>query len=128
MDKTAEIRKKRVVLLLKIDAENVFNRLNERLDDSMRVFSQKRTREHFSELFVTRYFGVSLADLSFCTEDVIIALDNFYKTVDEMRWYLSVTEDMPSTVNDKARYFFRELTKQYDTLKLYIASEFEVQL
>jgi len=128
MDKFSEIRKKRVILLLKLDSENIFRKLHERLDESMRVFSQKRTRDHFSELFSTRYFNVSLEDLTFCSEEVIVALNAFYQTVDEMRWYLMVTEDMPSTVNDKARYYFRDLTKHYDTLKLYIVSEFELQL
>jgi hypothetical protein len=127
MDKFSEIRKKRVILLVKLDSENVFRKLNDRLDESMRVFSQKRTREHFSELFLTRYFDVSLEDLTFFSEEVIVALNTFYQTLDEMRWYLMVTEDMPSTVNDKARYYFRELSKHYDTLKLYIVSEFELQ-
>ena len=71
----------------------------------------------------TRYDGTALADLKKCSEDVIIGLDQFHRVVDEMRWYLMITEDMPATVTDKLESMIHEMEENYDMLMLLIDAE-----
>jgi hypothetical protein len=58
-----------------------------------------------------------------CGPEVIVGLDQFYSKIDEMRWYVNHTQDMPSKVEDKIYSHIRELETFYDTLNLYIDVE-----
>lgn len=86
-------------------------------------FSLKRTRDHFPEIFTNRYDSVSIKDLMLCGQEVLAGLDQYYSKVDEMRWYLNHTQDMPNRVEDKVHSHIRELEKFYETLNLYIDVE-----
>jgi len=86
-------------------------------------FSLKRTRDHFPEVFKNRYDNVTIEELKLCGQEVIAGLDQFYTKVDEMRWYLNHTQDMPNRVEDKLHHHIRELEKHFETLNLYIDAE-----
>ena len=116
----------RILIILKLDAQGLYDRIKKREREYIGVFAQKRTREHFPAVFKTRYDGTSLNDLKHCSEDVIIALDKFHRIVDEMRWYLMVTEDMPGTVTDKLLVMINNLEEQYEMLMLLIDAELGV--
>src|SRR5690606_22614508 len=65
----------------------------------------------------------TIQDLSHCSVDLITSLDKFYTQVEEMRWYLFQTEDMPNTVED---YIDRKITRMgkfLETLNLYLDAE-----
>ncbi len=113
----------RILIILKLDAQGLYERIKEREREYVGVFAQKRTREHFPAVFKTRYDGTSLNDLKHCSEDVIIALDKFHRIVDEMRWYLMITEDMPGTVTDKLIVLISRLQEQFEMLMLLIDAE-----
>lgn len=113
----------RILTLLKLDAKRLFERIRDREPEYMFVFSNKRTREHFRDIFKNRYESVGIPDLKKCSQEVIIGLDNFYTMVDEMRWYLNHTEEMPSTVETKVKGYIRHLNPLYETLNLYINAE-----
>lgn len=113
----------RILIILKLDARGLYVRIKEREREYVSIFAQKRTREHFPAVFKTRYDGTALADLKHCSEDVIISLDQFHRVVDEMRWYLMITEDMPATVTDKLESMIHDLTESYDALMLIIDAE-----
>lgn len=113
----------RILVLLKLDARRVFERIKYREQEYLNVFSMKRTRAHFSEIFKNRYDFILAKDLILCSQEVIVGLDQFYTKVDEIRWYLNVTEDMPSRVTDKMHHHIKELEKFYDLLTLYINAE-----
>jgi len=83
----------------------------------------KRTRDHFPAVFSSRYDGVDICDLKYLSEDLLISLNIFYKKIEEMRWYLQSTEDMPATVEDKLKRSLKELKPSYDTLVLYLEGE-----
>ena len=55
--------------------------------------------------------------------EVIAGLDQFYTKIDELRWYLNHTQDMPNRVEDKVHSHIRELEKYFDMLNLYIDVE-----
>lgn len=113
----------RMLMLLKLDARRLFERIKYRAPEYMYDFSLKRSRDHFPEIFTNRYDSVSIKDLMLCSQEVIAGLDQFYSKVDEMRWYLNHTQDMPNRVEDKIQAHIRELERLYETLNLYIDVE-----
>lgn len=112
-----------MLMLLKLDALRLFERIKYRAPEYMYDFSLKRTRDHFPEVFKNRYDEVTINELMLCGQEVIAGLDQFYTKVDEMRWYLNHTQDMPNRVEDKLHSHIRELEKLFQTLNLYIDAE-----
>lgn len=115
--------RQRMLMLLKLDSKRLFERIKYRAPEYMYEFSLKRTRDHFPDVFKNRYEMISIKDLMLCGQEVIAGLDQFYTRVDEMRWYLNHTQDMPNRVEDKVHTYVRELEKLYETLNLYIDVE-----
>jgi hypothetical protein len=113
----------RVLMLLKLDAKRLFERVKYRAPEYVAEFSLKRTRDHFPEIFKNRYDTTQIHELMICGPEVIVGLDQFYSKIDEMRWYVNHTQDMPSKVEDKIYSHIRELETFYDTLNLYIDVE-----
>jgi hypothetical protein len=113
----------RILMLLKIDANNVFKRIKTRKNEYLEIFALRRTREHFPEIFTTRYESTSLELLTHCSTELITTLDQFYTPVEEMRWYLFQTEDMPNTVEDFIERKIRRMEKLLATLNLYLDAE-----
>jgi len=113
----------RVLMLFKLDAKRLFERVKYRAPEYVSEFSLKRTREHFPEIFKNRYDSAQIHELIHCGPEVIVGLDQFYTKIDEMRWYVNHTQDMPSKVEDKIYSHIRELEMYYDTLNLYIDAE-----
>jgi hypothetical protein len=117
----------RVLMLLKIDANNVFRRIKDRKIEYLEIFALRRTREHFPMIFDNRYEQTSLENLIHCSTELITTLDQFYTPVEEMRWYLFQTEDMPNTVEDYIDRKIRRMEKLLATLNLYLDAELGIQ-
>ena len=113
----------RMLMLLKLDAQRLFERIKYRAPEYMYEFSLKRTRDHFPAVFKNRYDETRLEELLHCGPEVIAGLDQFYTKVDQMRWYVNHTQDMPNKVEDKIYAHIRELEKLYETLNLFIDVE-----
>jgi Mg2+ and Co2+ transporter CorA len=113
----------RMLMLLKLDAKRLFERIKYRSPEYMYEFSLKRSRDHFPAVFSNRYESSTIRDLMLCGQEVIAGLDQFYSLVDEMRWYLNHTQDMPNRMEDKVHSYVRELEKLFETLNLYIDVE-----
>jgi hypothetical protein len=113
----------RILLLLKIDANNLFKRIKERKSEYLEIFALRRTREHFPVIFKTRYEDLTIEQLSHCSTELITTLNEFYNPVEEMRWYLYQTEDMPNTVDDFIERKIRRMEKLLSTLNIYLDAE-----
>ena len=113
----------RLLMLLKLDAKRLFERIKYRSPEYMYEFSLKRSRDHFPAVFNNRYETTTIRDLMLCGQEVIAGLDQFYTKVDEMRWYLNHTQDMPNRMEDTVHAYARELEKLFETLNLYIDVE-----
>lgn len=113
----------RLLMLLKLDAKRLFERIKYRSPEYMYEFSLKRSRDHFPAVFNNRYETATIRDLMLCGQEVIAGLDQFYTKVDEMRWYLNHTQDMPNRMEDTVHAYVRELEKLFETLNLYIDVE-----
>lgn len=113
----------RVLVLLKIDANNLFRRIKERKDEYLEIFALRRTREHFPMIFRNRYEGTTIMDLSHCSTDLITTLDQYYTQCEEMSWYLFQTEDMPNTVDDYISRKIKKMERLLSTLNLFLDAE-----
>lgn len=117
----------RILLLLKIDANNLFRRIKERKTEYLEIFALRRTREHFPMIFNNRYEGTPLDDLAHCSTELITTLDQFYTPVEEMKWYLYQTEDMPNTVEDFIDRKVRRMEKLLASVNLYLDAELGIE-
>lgn len=123
VDETAQ----RLLTLIKLDAKRLYERIRYRAPEYLFIFSSKRTREHFKDIFKNKYKDVSIEDLKMIGQEVIIALDEFYNLVDEIHWYVNSTEDMPGTVDDKVNKWIVKLTPIYQKLCLYIDADLGIE-
>ena len=117
----------RIVLLLKIDAQRLYERIKFRMVDCLSDFSLKRTREHLGDVFKNRYDQVKIEDLCSCSEEMLVALDNFYHQADELKWYLYHTVEMPSKVETIVKRELSKLESSYYSLDLYLKAELDHQ-
>ena len=117
----------RVLLLLKIDANNVFKRIKERKSEYLEIFALRRTREHFPRIFNNRYEDTTIMDLTHCSTELIATLDQYYTLVEEMSWYLFQTEDMPNTVEDYINRKIARMQKLLATLNLFLDAELGIE-
>lgn len=127
MKSSASEESQRILLLLKLDAQRLYERIRDRRSEYVKTFALKRTREHFIDVFKNRYYDVSISDLKCCGQEVILAMDNFYTKIDNFFWYLQHTEDMPVAVEDRAAQEVRTLKPLYQTLSLFIDAELGYQ-
>ena len=113
----------KTLVILRLDAGRVFERIKYRKPEYMFHFSSKRTRNHFPHIFKNRYDELSIQNLLNCGEEVLVGLDQFYHLVDELRWYLMVTEDMPGKVEEFVNHSISQIEEAYELLQLYISVE-----
>ena len=113
----------RYLVLIKIDATNLFNRIKERQNDYIEAFSLKRDRTIFKEIFHCRYQKTTNYDLAHLPMEVIEVTDEFFTAAEELYWYLMNTQDMPTTIEDEIIRKLHFLEKKFELLKLYIDAE-----
>jgi hypothetical protein len=113
----------RYLVLIKIDAQNLFMRISERHEEYMEVFSLKRDRNIFKDVFSSRYQKTNLSDLAHLPIEVIELANTFYQEVDNLLWYLKQTQDMPNTIEDEIMRETAVIKRLFDNLKLYIDAE-----
>ena len=101
----------KILILLKLDSQHLFDRIKNRMSEYLRTFEVKRTRTHFKDIFRNRYNEVQVNDLKGCSSEVIVALDKYYSRVDDISWYLNHTEDLPNLVRDNLHVGIRDLEK-----------------
>jgi hypothetical protein len=117
----------RVLLILKIDANNLFSRIKDRKSEYLEVFALRRTRTHFPTIFKNRYETTTVGDLAYCSTELISSLNQFYNRAEEMSWYLFQTQDMPSMVENFIDRSIRKMSSHLDTLNLFLDSELGIE-
>ncbi len=116
----------RVLLLIKIDANNLYTRIKDRKSEYLEIFALRRTRAHFPKIFNNRYETTSIMDLSHCGPELIALLDEYYSKAEEMNWYLFSTEDMPGTVEAYIDRRIKKMGRLLDTLNVFLSTELGV--
>ena len=115
--------KSRILLLLKLDSTRLLGRIKGRAPEYMQIFSSRRTREHFRDIFQTKYSSINFRDLKDCGEEVLVSLDQFYGKVDDLDWYLFCTQEMPATVEENLMQRISDIEKSHEGLLLHIDAE-----
>ncbi len=125
-EESQDQRVKNIITLLKIDVKNLMYRIEKRKRDYLNEFSLKRTREHFRDIFKSRYDTVSIGDLKELGQETIVSLDQFYQEVDELHWYVKHTQDMAQMMSDKVDAYIRSIKAKYDMLDIYLEADQQI--
>jgi len=113
----------RYLLLFKLDAKNLFDAIHDRQHEYIEIFSLKRNRAIFRDIFENRYAKASIRDIAHCSSEVIESLNQFHVSAEKLYWYLKHTQDMPNTIEDEVSRKVTKLERDYDMLCLYIDAE-----
>lgn len=112
----------RVRHLLSLDAARVMARLAKRQGEVVRLFSRLRDRAPLLHMVASRFDSATFADLSALEPQEQVAAHAFHDLLDELRWYLTYTEDMPLTVQATLDQFARQLDDAHRALRTAIGA------
>ena len=108
---------------MKLDSARLLWRIKNRAPEYMQIFSSRRVREHFGDIFKTKYSEFAVGDLKQCSEEVLLGLDQFYGKVDDLHWYLDCTQEMPATVEEHLMQKINDIEKSHQSLRLHIDAD-----
>ncbi len=106
--------------LLSLDAHQVMRRLESKQDEAVGLFSRLRTREGLVDLCRSLFTTVTFSELARLTPREQRAVHAFHDLLHQLRWYVSYTEDMPSTVKTTVLQYVRRLDERHRTLSAVI--------
>ncbi|MFZ5443416.1 MAG: hypothetical protein ACOZQL_25640 [Myxococcota bacterium] len=95
--------------LVSLDASRVVRRLEQKQDEAVALFSRLRTREALVALCRSAFTTITFPELARLSPKEQRAAQGFHDVLDELRWYVSYTEDMPSTVKTTVSQYVRRL-------------------
>lgn len=107
---------RRVRHLITLDARNVVARLERRLVEMVGLFSRLRDRAPLLEAVKSWFPGVSFGQLALLEPEEQRAVDAFYRVVEDLRWYLEYTEDMPLQLERTIGLLFRGIVESHASL------------
>ncbi|MBS1153463.1 MAG: hypothetical protein H6Q89_5161 [Myxococcaceae bacterium] len=107
--KAVDERATHVRHLLAVDAANVIERLVTRQQEMVALFSRRRDRTPMLEAVRSWFLSITFAELSLLPPAEQKAVSLFYELLDELRWYLQYTEDMPTQVLQKVALYVGRL-------------------
>ena len=113
----------RYLTLIKIDSANLMERIVDRQSEYLNDFSLKRDRAIFKDIFSNRYSTTTMGDLAHVPLEIIELANDFYQDVDELKWYLMHTQDMPNTIEEEIQRKTSILKKKHENLMIYINVE-----
>ena len=106
--------------LIALDAANVVKRLGTRQHEMVALFSRKRDRTPMMEAVRSVFASITFGELARLEPQEQRAVTVFYELLDELRWYLQYTEDMPTQVLTKVALFVGRLEAAHRTLVIAI--------
>ena len=106
----------RVRHLLSLDADAVMKRLVAKQDEAVGLFSRLRTREGMVELCRSGFTTITFSELVRLEPREQQAVEAFHQVLNELRWYVRYTEDMPSTVKSTVTLYVARLDELHHLL------------
>ena len=94
---------------LALDAANVVTRIVSRQHEMVGLFSRLRDRSPMLEAIRSSFLTITFSDLAELAPIEQKAVNAFYELLDELRWYLQYTEDMPTQVLQKVAIYVGRL-------------------
>jgi hypothetical protein len=110
MTTDAETRASRIALLLVFEIQRIVRHLRIRRTMLVKTWSRFRAREPFLETMFSRWRTLDLRDLALLPEHVHQPLEMFFEELDDFRYYVSFTDDMPTTLEDQYDVSLARLT------------------
>lgn len=86
--------------LLALEVERIIEDLEAREVLLLEVWSRHRDRGPFLDTLHTRWRSLSLPDMATLEGDQLVALESFYRELDDLTMYFRFTQDMPTTLSD----------------------------
>jgi len=114
--KQADDAAARIRNLIALDAANIMRRLEARQDEMIALFSRLRSREPLLSTLATRFPTATFQELARLTVREQAVVNAFYECLDELRWYFTYTEDMPSTAQQSFTTRHRRLIEVHRAL------------
>ncbi len=112
-----------VLHIISLDSEYLFNRVVKRKEEYLFILSSKRNREHFKDVFMTRYSTFEMGDLKNLPEKLVSAIFDFYEKIFDLRWYLLHSEDQPNVMRSHTDACIRDIEGSFYTMRDYIEKE-----
>lgn len=106
----------RVRHLLSLDADAVMKRLGSKQDEAVGLFSRLRTREGMVDLCRSGFTTITFSELVRLEPKEQQAVQAFHHVLHELRWYVTYTEDMPSTVKSTVTLYVAKLDELHHQL------------
>lgn len=103
--------------LLSLDATTIIRRIETKHEEAVGLFSRLRTREALIDLCRTTFNTVTFSELARLSPGEQKMIHAFHDVLHQLRWYVSYTEDMPSTVRSTVTQFARRLDELYHQLR-----------
>ena len=86
--------------LLALEVERIVEDLEAREAMLVDIWSRHRDRGPFLDTLHTRWRSLSLPDMATLHGDQLVALESFYRELDDLTMYFRFTQDMPTTLSD----------------------------
>ena len=106
----------RVRHLISLDARNVMTRLDARQSEMLALFSRLRDRTPMLSTIQCWFSSAQFGELVELDQREQVIVNGFYECLDELRWYFTYTEDMPSTAQLTLGLMLRKLEISYKHL------------
>jgi len=110
-------QKERVRNLIALDAGGVVQRLEERGDEMIAMFSLHRDREPLLSPLRSWVPSATFQELSLLSAEQQSAVTGFYEGLDGLRWYFRYTNDMPGTAQQVFAHHRKKLRAAYALLE-----------
>lgn len=96
-------RTERLRRLMGLEVRRILRRLQEREAQLVELWSKHRAREPFVDTLFARWATAGVTELTLLSPEAIGPLSAFHDAVDDLRFYLRHTDDMPTTLGDRLR-------------------------
>ncbi|MEI6092500.1 MAG: hypothetical protein WCQ47_02315 [bacterium] len=106
----------RLICLLKLEIERIMFDVDFRKDVLFKLWSKERTREPLLKTLHSRFFDLDFHSLILLPKSLFKKIDSFYKTLDDLTFYVTYTEDMPHTMKSTFDMFLKELKHKFEVL------------
>jgi len=95
--------------LLALEIARIVEDLEAREEFLVEIWSRHRDRGPFIDTLHTRWRTLTLPDMATLDGEVLVALESFYRELDDLAMYFRFTQDMPTTLADTYRDGLRRL-------------------
>jgi hypothetical protein len=108
--RSSRLERDRIRYALALDAAGIIRRLEEHHDEMVGLFSRLRDREALTSPLRTTLDTIRFSELVRLTLREQKAVHLFHEAVDDLRWYLRYTVDMPGMLEQKFGAYLKLLT------------------